>query len=261
MVLTFNERPNIQRTLKQLARVGEVLLVDSFSTDGTCEVAQSLLPLRIVKRPFTSFADQCNFGLTQISTPWVLSLDADYVLSDELVAELQGLQPSSDVAGYRVRFRYCVNGIALRASLYPPRVVLYRRDRAHYEDDGHGHRVRIDGRIVELSGAIFHDDRKPLSRWIAAQQKYAALEATKLLEAPARELGLPDRLRRKIILTPALIFFYTLLGRGLILDGWAGWFYTFQRTFAEVLLSLHLLEARLRRLPSASTAEKMPEST
>jgi len=259
MILTFNEQPNIRRTLEKLAWPKEVLVIDSFSTDETCEIARSALPLRIVQRPFTSFADQCNFGLTQISTSWVLSLDADYVLSDELIAEIQGLQPADGVAGYRVRFRYCVNGTPLRASLYPPRAVLYRKDRARYEDDGHGHRVRIDGRIVELRGTIFHNDRKPLSRWLTAQQKYARMEATKLLAASAHDLKFADRIRRKIIIAPALVFFYTLLGRGLILDGWAGWSYVFQRTLAELILSLHLIEAKLcRHLPSnsASTGER-----
>ena len=119
--------------------------------------------------------------------------------------------------------------------------------------------MRIDGQVVELRGTIFHDDRKPLSRWLAAQQKYAAMEATKLLTASTRELKFADRIRRKLIIAPALVFFYTLLGRGLILDGWAGWSYVFQRTLAELILSLHLIEAKLVRHPpslSASTAER-----
>jgi hypothetical protein len=56
-----------------------------------------------------------------------------------------------------------------------------------------------------------------------------------------------DRIRRQIIFAPALIFFYTLFGKGLIFDGWPGWYYVFQRTLAEVLLSLRLIEQKLKR--------------
>jgi hypothetical protein len=97
---------------------------------------------------------------------------------------------------------------------------------------------------------IDHDDRKSLSHWLWSQDRYARLEAAKLLETAAAQLRLQDRLRRKIVLAPALVFFYALFGKGLILDGWPGWYYAFQRTLAEIILSLRLLEAKLN--PSTS---------
>ena len=60
-------------------------------------------------------------------------------------------------------------------------------------------------------------------------------------------LSFQDRLRLKIIFAPPVMFFYLLFGRGLILDGWPGWFYVGQRTIAEVLLSAQLLTSRKRR--------------
>ena len=60
------------------------------------------------------------------------------------------------------------------------------------------------------------------------------------------DLSWPDRVRQWIIVAPALVFFYTLLGKGLILDGWPGWFYVFQRTVAEMILSLRLIEEKLK---------------
>jgi hypothetical protein len=182
-----------------------------------------------------------------------LSLDADYLVSEEWVAEVTNLQPSEELAGYRVAFRYCIAGRPLRASLYPPRVVLYRRERARYRDEGHGHRVQVEGPIRPLRSVIYHDDRKPLDRWLREQDRYARLEAEHLLSAGPQDHGttgprdnsLADRIRRKIVLAPCLVFFYSLLGKGLIFDGWPGWFYVFQRTYAELLLSLRLLEAKL----------------
>ncbi len=153
----------------------------------------------------------------------------------------QRLDPPSDVAGYAADFRYCVNGRPLRSSLYPSRTVLYRRQLAKYCDEGHGHRVQINGKVEKLSGKIDHDDRKPLSRWLKEQDNYAAIEARHLLSKSIGELSFQDRLRRRIYFAPPAVFLYLLFARGLILDGWRGWFYVLQRTLAESLLSLRLI--------------------
>jgi glycosyltransferase involved in cell wall biosynthesis len=247
LLLTFNEQDNIARTLEALRWAREVLVVDSFSTDDTLAIISRFPNARVVQRQFDSFAEQCNFGLSQMTSGWVLSLDADYVLSPELQEELQRLTPPDNVAGYRARFVYSVGGKPLRATLYPPRAVLYRRDRARYENDGHGHRVKIDGEIRELHGVIYHDDRKPLSRWLDAQRKYAVLEAEHLLSADPHSLSRVDRLRRSTCFAPLLSLGYTLFVKRLVFDGPAGWFYCLQRAYAELLLLLHLLDARLNR--------------
>lgn len=247
LIITFNERENIARSITALSWAKEVLIVDSGSTDGTLEMARSAHPnVRVVTRPFDSFAGQCNFGLTQITTEWVLSMDADYVLTPELIAEIGGLDPSTDVAGYSAEFRYCVFGRSLRSTIYPARTVLYRRQLAKYHDEGHGHRVTVDGRIEKLSGKIDHDDRKPFRRWIRSQEIYAKVEAQHLRSTPFWQLNVQDRLRRCIFFAAPAMFLYLLLARGLILDGWAGWFYVSQRTLAELLLSIQLLICRKR---------------
>src|ERR1039458_5356751 len=207
LILTYNEAPNLRRTLERLTWAGEIVILDSFSTDATLAIAREFPQVRVVQRKFDSFAGQCNFGLQQAQTDWVLSLDADYVLTPELVAEIKSLSPPTGVAGYAVGFRYCVNGHSLRACLYPPRTVLYQRRLANYQNDGHGHRVQVAGKISRLAGYIDHDDRKPLAHWLWAQDRYAILEAAKLAEAMPGELGLPDRIRRKIVLAPSLVFF------------------------------------------------------
>src|SRR5437773_86107 len=106
MVLTYNEAPNIRRTLEKLSWADEILIVDSFSTDDTLEILKSFPRVRLVQRKFDTFAGQCNFGLQQITSEWVLSMDADYVLSDELNREMAELKPAADMAGYRANFTY-----------------------------------------------------------------------------------------------------------------------------------------------------------
>ena len=244
LLITFNEIANIERTLSKLSWASQIVVVDSGSTDGTLDVLSADSRIVVHHRSFDSFAEQCQFGLSAIKTEWALSMDADYVLSDELVAELAGLRDEPAAAGYQAAFRYYVWGAPLSATLYPPRTVLYRVARATYLNEGHGHRVRIDGTVRRLGAAIFHDDRKALSRWLGSQQRYASTEAHHLLSAPREALSGADRIRLQGGIAPFLVFGYVLIWKRCLLNGRRGWFYALQRLFAEVILALEINERR-----------------
>lgn len=246
LVITYNEGPNIGRVLGKLYWAKRIVIIDSGSSDDTLEIVRAFPQTYVVQKPFVDFASQCNYGLQFVNTPWVLSLDADYELSDCLVSELKELREDDSIVGYVASFVYRIFGRSLRGTLYPPRAVLYRKNKALYRNEGHGHRVELSGPTARLRGVIYHDDRKPLSRWLASQQRYAREEAKYLLSAPRSELSMPDRLRLKGWIAPLLVVPYTLLLKGCILDGWAGWYYALQRLCAEVLLTLELLDWRLR---------------
>jgi glycosyltransferase involved in cell wall biosynthesis len=245
LIITYNEALNIRRTLDKLVWAHRIVVIDSGSTDGTVEIMRCYPQVEVIRHPFADFASQCNYGLTQIATPWVLSLDADYALSDALVNELELLRPAENTAGYRARFVYRMHGRPLRATLYPPRTVLYRKGKAVYRNEGHGHRVVVEGEVLPLDGVIFHDDRKPLARWLKSQQLYARDEADYLLglRAPLRRA---DRIRLMAWPAPLAVFFYTLLIKGCVLDGWPGWYYALQRVVAEILLALEIIDRRFR---------------
>jgi len=247
VILTFNESPNIARTLEKLAWAADVVVVDSLSTDDTLDRARAFPNVRTFQRPFDEHAAQWNWAVreTGIRTEWVLALDADYVLTDELTEELRGLDPAPDAAGYRASFVYCISGRRLRGSVYPPVTVLYRRDRADYEQDGHTQRIRVQGRVLDLRGRILHDDRKPFSAWLRAQQRYMRLEARLIRSKRWAELRWPDRVRKLRVVAPFLVLLYCLVVQRGLLDGRAGWLYAFQRTIAEAMLSLNLLRADL----------------
>jgi len=248
MIITFNEAPNLARCLDRLSWAARILIVDSGSTDATLAIARAYPRVDVVERAFDDFASQCNFGLTKIATPWVLSLDADYALSEALEGEMGSLREGA-AQGYAAAFVYRINGRALRGALYPPRTILYRVRGAAYRNEGHGHRVEIPGPVARLAGKIYHDDRKPLATWFDSQKRYARREADYLLSTQLSELGRADRLRRLGWPAPPLVFLYALLAKGCILDGWPGWFYVLQRTAAEILIALELADRRLRREP------------
>ncbi len=243
LILTFNEAPNVDRTLQRLTWAKEIVVIDSYSSDETLEILQSYPQVQIFQREFDTHTNQWNYGLQQVKSEWVLSLDADYILTDNLIAEIDALPKDALIDGYLVRFKYCVFGKPLSGTLLPPREVLFRRKKAVYVNDGHTQLLRVKGKSCMLASYIYHDDRKSLSRWLWAQDRYLIIEAKKLLETPARELSFGDRIRRQKILAPVAILIYCLIINRGILDGWAGWYYAFQRTLAEILLCIRLIEA------------------
>ena len=80
LILTRDEAPNIARTLGQLRWARDVVVVDSVSEDDTAAIARSFPNVRVVQRPFDSHAAQWQFGVEQVRTPWVLTLDAELPL-------------------------------------------------------------------------------------------------------------------------------------------------------------------------------------
>lgn len=247
LIITFNEAPNIRRTLERLNWAKRIVVIDSGSTDATLEILRDYPQVVVIYRPFDDFASQCNFGLQQVETPWVLSLDADYELSAELVLELSRLQADDATAGFSASFIYRIFGRSLRASLYPPRIVLYRKDRATYVNEGHGHRVVIAGEVRRLTEKIYHDDRKPLSVWLASQQRYAVQEVDFLLTHNRNDMRWADQLRLTGWIVPLSVPIYTLIIKGCGFDGWAGWYYALQRFLAETMIALEIIDRRLRR--------------
>jgi glycosyltransferase involved in cell wall biosynthesis len=245
LILTYNEEANINRTLGRLTWAERVVVVDSYSEDATIDIATSYDNVDLVRRKFDDHTSQWNYGLDQVDTDWVLSLDADYQVPSAFVEETQTLRADDPQAAYRATFEYCVFGEPLSANLYPPRIVLFRNAQAQYVQDGHTQRLAVEGAVGVLDTPIRHDDRKSLDRWFDNQRGYARLEAEKLRAAD--DLGLPDRLRKTDVWGPLLVPLYCLFAKGLVFDGWAGWYYTLQRTYAELIIALTHLDEHLRK--------------
>jgi glycosyltransferase involved in cell wall biosynthesis len=254
VILTYNEEENIGRTLGQLGWASEVVVVDSYSTDNTVEIARSRMQVRLFQRIFDTHAHQWNFAVqnSAIQTEWILALDADYLLTTEFISELSRLRPESEINGYLGEFRYCVWGRPLRGALYPPVVVLFRNGKAHYVQDGHTQRVQIIGRIGRLQSKILHDDRKSLSKWLQAQDRYMQLEAQHIGGTKWSDLAAADKVRRLPLVAPFMVFIYCYLGKLLLLDGRRGLYYTIQRMLAESLLALRLIETLWHDVSSKS---------
>lgn len=247
VLITYNEAPNIGRTLSHLTWARDIVVVDSGSTDDTLGLIAATAPqTRVFTRPFDCFEHQWNFALneTGISSDWVLALDADYVVPQAARTEMAGLDPEGAVDAFETSFAYLVWGRPLRGTLYPPVTTLFRREKARYTQDGHTQRVVIDGVVGRLSALLHHDDRKPLSRWLTSQDRYMINEIEKFAATRASDLRFVDRVRQYPLIAPFAVFANCYILKRGFLDGAPGLFYALQRLLAETLLGLRVLESR-----------------
>ena len=136
LILTYNEAPNIRRTLDKLRWARRIIVIGSGSTDGTLEILCSYNNIIIEYKKFIDFKSQWNYGISRVENEWILTLDADYELSEDLIIELQLMTPFPNTIGYRAEFIYRIFGRPLRGTLYPPRVVLFKKGTASYRQEG-----------------------------------------------------------------------------------------------------------------------------
>ena len=245
VILTWNEEENIARALSHLNWLEKIIVVDSGSTDATLQLISSFKNTKIYHRVFDTHANQWNYGLGLCESKWILSLDADYILPDIFVEEVIKNLSAVNISAFLAKFEFLVFGKALRGNNTTPRPVLFKKSDCVYFDDGHTQRLQINGATSFFKNKIWHDDRKPLSRWLINQSVYSIKEAVMLANiSSTKKLSFTDRLRKTKILAPVFVFFYCLFGKALILDGWRGWYYTLQRTVAETLIAERLIEEK-----------------
>jgi glycosyltransferase involved in cell wall biosynthesis len=249
LIITYNEEVNIGRALASIYWIPNIIIVDSGSNDNTLDIIRRYKNTRILSRDFDSFAAQCNFGLSHVTTSWVISMDADYIVSEGVAKEVRvllnkrtGRQKDHEelISGYKVGFSYCINGKPIRSGILPERTLLYRKKDAVYCNEGHGHRVRVNGRVLRLKNKILHDDRKDLYVWIMNQIKYQRTEAEMLHDTSSEDLPVQDIIRKHTCLSPLLVLILIVFIRGGLFDGKEGMIYAFQRVIAESLLYLSL---------------------
>ena len=187
IILTFNEEIHIERAINNAKRFAkEVFVVDSFSTDKTVEIAESM-GAKVYQHPWENYARQFAWGLKNlpIETEWVWRMDADEWLTDELIEELHQKLPNTphDVNGYTVECLRIFMGRFIKHGILPLVLLrLFKHKYASIEDKMMDEHILLsEGKIDSLKNPFFDDNRNNLTWWTQKHNGYATREAIDLL--------------------------------------------------------------------------------
>lgn len=267
LVLTRNEQQDLPGCLASVAWSDDVHVLDSLSTDRTCEIAREA-GAQVTQRAFDGYASQRNAGLRlPYRHPWLLILDADErvppALAQEMQAFLQSAGAGTEVAAARMRRRDIWWGTWLRRSQISPFYVrLVRPDRVRYEREINEVLV-VDGPIAELAQAFDHHPfSKGLDHWLDKHNTYSRMEAQLIVSGSVQRASwraaLFDRdfhrrrMHQKAIFyrlpaRPLIKLLYMLLWRRGLLDGVAGIRYAILQSIYEYLIVLKVKEFEQRQ--------------
>ena len=187
IILTYNEELNLENCFKSVVDwVGEIFVVDSYSTDKTLEIARKY-GCQIVQHPFENQARQFNWALDNlgIKNEWILRLDADEYLTPELWGEIKETLPKigKDISGFYIKRRVYFMGKWIKHGDYYPTWILrlFRKGKGRSEERKMDeHIILLEGRAKKLANDFIDDNKKNLEFWIDKHNKFSSREVEEI---------------------------------------------------------------------------------
>jgi len=230
-IITLNEADNLARTLASVRFADEIIVVDSGSTDRTVEIAESF-GAKIFSEPWKGFAQQKNSAIDKCTGTWVLSLDADEELTEELQAEISSMletdvRTTPPVDGYRLRLRHVFLGRWMRYGGYYPdmKLRLFRRVTSsgvtHFTERPVHESVTVTGRVETMEKDFLHHGYPNLEIYLEHMNRYSTLGG-RLVAAKGKTSRLLPAFLWNVALVPKLTFVWNYVFRLGFLDGREG---------------------------------------
>lgn len=200
IILTYNEELHIKRCIERIKPItNQIYVIDSYSTDATLDIVQSL-GVHVLQHEWPgNQAEQFNWALNhiQINTEWILRLDADEYLTPQLVNELNVKLPNteSNIVAYSIPLGRAFMGRLLKHGIVNgiKIVRLFRKDKAYYEHRLMDERLLIDGDVEDLENRFIDDSLLSIKSFVDKHNGYSSREAAVLLDT---EYGLSPALEK-----------------------------------------------------------------
>ena len=176
IVTTLNEAVNIRECLESLAFVDEILLVDSFSTDATVEIARAVPRVQVVQREYFGSAAQKNWAMDQVTSPWLLIVDADERIPAALAQEIgRTLERNPEADHYFIRRENVfVDRVIRHSGWSTDKVVrLIKRGTARYPNRRVHADLAADGPMPTLLAPMTHHTCRSLGQYLEKLHRYA----------------------------------------------------------------------------------------
>lgn len=232
-ILTKDGARLLDRCLNSLAWCDELLVVDSESTDATRDIAQAH-GARLFVRPWPGPEEQIRFALAQIQTEWVVNLDQDEMLTDELATAVRQAiaQAPADLAGFWVRRRsFYFNRFMRHSGWYPDRLLrVFRTGRIAVTASGAHHHFKPQGPTRRIEADILHYPYRNFAEQLAKINSYAQQGADALRAKGKRGGLLPGIAHGSLRFLKLYVLKLGVLdGRAGIINALTGAYYAFQK--------------------------------
>jgi glycosyltransferase involved in cell wall biosynthesis len=219
IVPTFNEEENISDCLTSLSFADEILVVDSFSTDRTVEIARRIPKTRVLQHEYSGNGPQCNWAMDQAAGPWILIVDADERVPAELAREIERLLEKGPAADrYLLKRRNFFLGKEIRGSGWGrDRLVrLLRNGSARYPEQRVHADIAVAASTPTLAAPLVHFTCRSMNAYLEKLHRYAEWGAADLQQRGRSASG------AAVLLRPAWRFFRSFVLEAGFRDGTAG---------------------------------------
>jgi glycosyltransferase involved in cell wall biosynthesis len=265
VILTYNEEIIISKCIEALNFVNEIIILDSFSTDSTIDIA-SKYNVKIFQHDFDNYANQRNrlLNLVSSSSKWVLMVDADEVVSKELKNEILQVinHPNNNISLYNVRRKDIYNEKWLKySSGYPTWFGRLFRNGDVWVEREINEEFHTKGKIGFLNEHLIHYPyNKGISWWLHKHNLYSTMEAKFFNDNNDNIIHFKDLtspspiIRRKVFkkifyllpFRPFIVFIFLYFFKLGFLDGYLGYRICRLRSFYEMLINIKKEEFKLK---------------
>lgn len=220
VIITYNEEDRLPDALASLeGSADEIVVVDSYSTDRTVEIARAA-GANVWQNRFEDYGRQKNFAMEKAGHEWILNLDADERVSPELkraISDLREKAAPPAAAAFAIKRKTFYLGRWIRHSgWYPDRKVrLFRKSAATWQGRVH-ERLTVDGDVAKLPGDILHFTYRDIGDHVRRLERYSSFQAEEIAKQGKKCLCL------RLLLLPPVTFLRHFLWKLGLLDGFPG---------------------------------------
>ena len=239
-----NEIHNIKEVINSVNFADEILVVDSYSNDGTYEVAEKYAT-KVIRREYQYSSSQKNWSIPQAKYSWVLIVDADERVTPELKEEIQEIlkNPNEEYNAYSiVRNNHFMGKKVYYSGWRNDKVIrLFKKDYCKYEDKYVHAKLLVNGKVSKLTNKLYHNTSRSMDVYIEKLNRYASLQA-KDYEKHTSKLT-----PYHFVIKPAWTFFKHYIIQSGFRDGFIGLTISYLRGYSVYMRYLKLWLIRKKK--------------